>query len=413
MTRNPAMRWSLVFALMAFVSGSLALVALAQDDGTDEPTATEAVITSEAPMTPVDLTVYDTGEVQVAIEPTGDNGYCTICHNQPGETLRLEDGTLLNLYVAPELVASSVHGPSADSPGLGCLDCHGEDSFPHSGPPPADGRVNTINSNSMCTSCHEVHADELNMGLHAQAIANGNTAAAVCTDCHSAHHVQTAEFRPEIMAGVCADCHATVHDQWVISDHADIGPLGCATCHDYHAQTLRVGETTTDLCLNCHMDNLPDLFVHETHITAVQGSDNPVECADCHMVEGDSVDTALTISTEEGLANHSMLLDATPCNTCHTDLAASGEWDEILSARVSLAAPEDAEADETVDITLEGASEAGTAIIGNTPGDFRFAIQGLLLGLGLGVTFAIVFFTRGRSDAPANDRPNNEENTDA
>lgn len=399
MTHTLSRRLSLFFAVfagLALASGGLTWVVSAQDD---EPTPTGDR---------VDLNVYPTGDVEIAIEPTGDNGYCTICHNQPGRTLRLADGSLLNLYVAPELLASSVHGPSADGPGLGCLDCHGEDSFPHTGLPPADGRVYTIEANAMCTSCHEVHADELNMGLHAQAIANGNREAAVCTDCHGAHHIQTADFRPEIMAGVCADCHATAHDQWAVSAHADIGPLGCATCHDYHAQTLRVGDTTTDLCLNCHADNLPASFVHETHVTAAQGGDYPVECSDCHMVAGGAVDTAQFISTEPGLANHSMLLDATPCNTCHTALIESGEWEQILAVRLGADAPAATEAEaggagdtsaEAV-IDEEHAAEAAADAQSNT----RFALQGLLLGLGLGVTFTIVFVTRNnrRPPAPAN-----------
>ncbi len=405
MTRNLARSLSLFFAALALAFGGLTWIAYAQDD---EPAPTEEAMPESAEQ--VDLSVYPTGDIEISIEPTGENGYCTICHDQPGRTLRLQDGSLLNLYVSPGLLANSVHGPSEDGPGLGCLDCHGEDSFPHSGLPPADGRIYTIDANAMCTSCHEVHADELNMGMHAQAIANGNTQAAVCTDCHGAHHIQTADFRPEIMAGVCADCHETTHEQWSMSDHADIGPLGCSTCHDYHAQTLRIGETTTELCLNCHDDNLPQTFVHETHITAVQGGDYPVECSDCHMVEGDvtDVNSALLISTEPGVANHSMLLDATPCNTCHGELIESGQWDEILSTRVELEAP--AAGDEGEEAVVD--EEHGEVdVIEDRRGDTRFAIQGLLLGLGLGVTFSIVFITRNnrRSAASNDDMDENEE----
>ncbi|MEO0560954.1 MAG: hypothetical protein AAF125_02500 [Chloroflexota bacterium] len=391
MTRTLYTRLSLIVAVWAAILGSWTLLAAAQEDTPPDDMAASEV-TDEA--TSVDLTVYARGPVEVAIEPTGDNGYCTICHNQPGRQQRLADGTLLNLYVAPEMVASSVHGPSADQPGLGCLDCHGEDSFPHVGPPPTDGRVYTIDANSMCTSCHEAHADELETGMHAQAILAGNTAAAVCTDCHGAHHIQSAAFRPEIMAGVCADCHETTHDQWVISEHADIGQLGCATCHDYHQQTLRVGETTTDLCLNCHLNNLPDLFVHQTHVTEVQGSDYPVECADCHMTAGGTDATARLISIEPDLANHSMLLDTTPCNTCHTDLIASGQWEEILAQRVSASAALSSSDTAPEMVALEDDTDHSTAMAPGSP--TTFALQGLLLGLGLGVTFTIVFVTRDR-----------------
>ena len=390
MTRTLARRLSHLFAVLALTFGGLTWIAYAQDDdATEEPTA-------EAES--VDLSVYQTGDIDIAIEPTGENGYCTVCHNQPGRTLLLEDGSLLNLYVAPEMLASSVHGASEDSPGLGCLDCHGADSFPHDGLPPDDGRVYTIDANAMCTSCHEVHADELNLGAHAQAIANGNMEAAVCTDCHGAHHVQTAEFRPEMMSGVCADCHEVTHEQWSVSDHAEIGPLGCSTCHDYHSQDLRVGETTTDLCLNCHEDNLPESFVHDAHVTSTQGGEYPVECADCHMVEGGTVDTAQLISTEPDLANHSMLLDTTPCNTCHEEMIVSGEWEEILTTRLGVDVAEEVVTPDEVDHGAEVVN-----VVEDNRGSARFAIQGLLLGLGLGVTFTLVFITRNRHSAASNE----------
>lgn len=393
MTRQFARRLSLLLAALALTFSGLAWVALAQETEAESAPTEEAASPAMAEGETVNLNIYERGEVEIAIEPTGDNGYCTICHNQAGQSIRLADGTLLNLYVAPELLASSVHGPSEDSLGLGCLDCHGEDSFPHRGLPPADGRVYTLDSNAMCTACHEGYGEELSVGLHAQAIANGNLNAAVCTDCHGAHHIQSAEFRPEIMSGTCGDCHEETYDQWNISAHADMGPLGCATCHDYHAQTLRVGETTTDLCLNCHEDNLPELFVHQTHITAVQGSEHPVECADCHMIaEGHAEDGQMVDYTSDGIANHSMLLDATPCDTCHTDLQASGEWEQILAERVGLEAPL-----PTGDEDVEAAEAHGDEPTRDT--STRSAIQGLLLGLGLGVTFTIVFVTRNRAQS--------------
>jgi predicted CXXCH cytochrome family protein len=409
MTRNSARRLSHLFAALAVLFGGLTWVAYAQDEDpapTEEATAETMSESAER----VDLNVYPTGDIEIAIEPTGQNGYCTVCHNVPGKTMRLADGSLLNLYVAPEMLASSVHGPSADGPGLGCLDCHGEDSFPHDGLPPADGRIYTIDANAMCTSCHDGYADELHLGAHAQAIANGNTEAAVCTDCHGAHHVQTADFRPEIMSGVCADCHETTHEQWLVSDHADIGPLGCATCHDYHSQDLRIGETTTDLCLNCHEDNLPETFVHVTHVTEVQGSDYPVECSDCHMVEGGNTDSALLVSTEEGIANHSMLLDATPCNTCHGDLIESGQWDEILSTRIGMELPVVGEDQEAAELMVEAAEHEAAATMSD--GNTRFALQGLMLGLGLGITFTIVFVTRNNrreADTPVDEHDGNED----
>lgn len=353
----------------------LASAIIAQEDGDAEVTPT----VTEEPVSADNLALLDT-DIEVAIEPTGENGYCTICHDQPLRTTRLADGTLLNLYVNPEMIVGSVHGPTEDSPGLGCLDCHGEDAFPHSDPPPADGRVYTLDMVSLCTSCHVTQHEDLQMGLHQQAINDGNLQAAVCTDCHGAHHIQSAESFPDLVAGVCGDCHENTLVEWQMSPHADIGPLGCASCHNYHAQTLRVGETSTDLCLNCHGD-MPDFHAHEVHINI----ENPVECADCHMFREDT--TQLVSVIDAGSTGHSMLLEAAPCTTCHAELEASGEWAELISARYGVEASVEAVAPEVVAEDDHGDEEdAGT--------DNVAVLQGLLLGLGLGVTFTIVFVTR-------------------
>lgn len=371
--------------LITALFGWLALAASAQDDDpgdipTEEPTPDENILDTE---------------VEVAIEPTGDNGYCTICHNQPLRTLRLEDGSLLNLYVNPEMIVGSVHGPRDGSPGLGCLDCHGEDAFPHSEPPPQDGRVYTLDAVEMCTTCHVTQAEDLSMGLHAQAIDNGNLEAAVCTDCHGAHHIQSAENHPQLVAGVCGDCHETTLEEWQISPHADIGPLGCASCHDYHAQTLRAGDTSTELCLNCHNEMEP-IYIHDTHPI----EEGTVVCADCHMYTGDD-DTSPVSTLEMDSTGHTMMLDSRPCTSCHEQLAADG-------ALVSTAPDEADEADETDEIAdvvepeemiLTEGEDTTVAVdeVEATPAENSvFILQGLLVGLGLGITFTIVFVTRSQ-----------------
>jgi predicted CXXCH cytochrome family protein len=368
----------LLFGLTNLIVG----VVIAQDDDADVVTTPEvtaeatAEATEETTQTSLtDPSILET-EVNVAIEPTGENGYCTICHDQPLRTFRLLDGSVLNLYVNPAMIQASVHGPTEDSPGLGCLDCHGEDAFPHSDPPPASGRVYTLDSVSLCTGCHVQQGEELQSGLHAMAIADGNLEAAVCTDCHGAHHIQSAESFPELVAGVCGDCHQNTLTEWQISEHAELGPLGCATCHDYHAQTLRVGETTTDLCTNCHNEMEP-FYTHDVHLT----EDNPVPCESCHMVRPHDAETVSVL--EAPSTGHSMLLDTTPCTTCHAELVETGQWAQIISERydVDVAEPVDVAA---IPEETEAQEQSNSVLI----------LQGLLVGLGLGVTFTIVFVTR-------------------
>ena len=361
-----------VFLLLGLIC-VLASVALAQDDTTAEPESTPEAIT---PSSLTDQHILNT-EVTVAIEPTGDNGYCTICHNQPLRTVQLGDGSILNLYVNPAMIAASVHGPTDTNPGLGCLDCHGENAFPHTNTP-EDHRQFTLEMNNLCATCHVEQGEELNRGLHAQAIANGDTEAAVCTDCHEAHHIQSAENFPELVAGVCGDCHTNTLNEWQASPHSDIGPLGCATCHDYHSQTLRAGDTVSGLCTTCH-SQMPSIFAHDAHLTG----ENPIACESCHMFTGDHTQTTAISVLDLDNTGHTMNVSATPCTTCHSDLEESGEWAQIISTRFGVEVSTVPEANVEAATTEEENDDSGAA-----------TVRGLLVGLGLGVTFAVVFITR-------------------
>ena len=321
-----------------------------------------------------------------AIQPTGDNGYCALCHSQPWRTVTLRNGEMLNLYVSADLIDASVHGERSEAGALGCLDCHGQDAFPHSGPTPVDTRTYAIDSVAMCTECHTEQVTELESGLHNEAIMAGNLAAAVCTDCHGAHDVQPVSQFPQLVAGVCGDCHTTTLTEWRASAHVDIGPLGCGSCHSPHSQRIRIEGETDELCMNCHKD-MPVLFVHATHV----GTENEVGCVDCHMYTEPHVEQTAANGTPMS-TGHSMVLDATPCNACHEQLVASGDWERLIAdrqAEAAVATPE----------VVEQAAEAEAASTVET--SYVQLFQGLILGLGFGMTAAAVFIARGSRQADA------------
>jgi predicted CXXCH cytochrome family protein len=283
-------------------------------------------------------------------EPTGDNSYCSICHsNNPDRSVTLADGSSWNLYVDADGLANSVHGIHDEGLGLGCIDCHGEDAFPHNQPSPDGVRPYTIEANQNCYDCHETQADNLQDSLHNVAINNGNLAAAVCTDCHGAHDVESVFASDDLRAETCSDCHTSTHMEWQISAHNALSNLGCTSCHNPHAQTLRVGPTSSDLCINCHAE-MPNLDAHNIHIN----EDVAIDCVSCHMHPND-----------EGFSSHLMEVDIVPCITCHEGL----ESDAFPPA-------DGGEEDE--DTTNSADSDNGEIIVAQS--------LALLLGIGAGIT---------------------------
>lgn len=349
--------------LTLLMAGLMPFIVSAQDDEAPEPEPTEEVVVEE--------TTTSTTEAVVDGEVSGNNGFCVVCHNQPWQAVTLKDGTIQNLYVSPDMILNSVHGRGNPEGPLGCVDCHGEDVFPHNGPTPDDSRSYALSSVNMCQDCHQTEFEDLATGLHEQAIAAGNTQAAVCTDCHGAHDIQPASAHPELVAGVCGDCHISTLTEWRESPHVDIGPLGCASCHSPHSQQLRVGEDANTLCLNCH--NQPEnIYIHEIHQTEVYA----VNCTDCHMYVNPDAESTIVELMPTG---HTMELDTRPCNSCHEELEASGEWETIRTAEnITIVEP-----------VVEDHAEDNAS-----NDDLVRTIQGLIVGLGMGVTLAMVFIPR-------------------
>jgi formate-dependent nitrite reductase cytochrome c552 subunit len=345
-----------------------------------------AALAQEQPDTTPEVTVQSVPvqiEPVIAVQPTGDNGYCAVCHSQPWRAITLPYGTVLNLYVTPDMIAASVHGDSSTNGKLGCLDCHGNDSFPHNKPTPTDGRTYTLNAVAMCTRCHTQEGIDLASGLHEEAIARGNRKAAVCTDCHGAHEIQPAENQPQLVAGVCGDCHTETLTQWQSSAHVTIGPLGCATCHSQHSQRMRISGNSDATCRNCHT-TIPELYVHSTHLI----SDAGVSCLDCHMFPETQLTTVS--GSPVALPNHTMLMDTTPCTTCHQELVDTGKWQQLTGLNSQISAERDALRAQLTQL------ENNQTALPQDDGGLTRILQGLLVGLGLGITLAVVFFSRGR-----------------
>jgi hypothetical protein len=337
----------------------LALPVAAQEEATAEP----PIVVTEQP-----TTTTTTGQ------PTGDNGYCVVCHTETWRMATLPDGVSINLYVT--------HGDET-TPALGCLDCHGADAFPHNQAQPSDHREYTLRAVSMCTTCHTQEGTDLSTGLHQQAIDGGNRNAAVCTDCHGEHDVQN---QPRLVADVCGACHLNTWSEWGSSAHLDIGPLGCATCHAPHSQKMRVESADpNEMCLNCHKpDDVQQQYVHSVHPVESEA----VDCITCHMsTHHDQLDSVAAADQSTG---HSMFVETLACVTCHENLVSTGQWTELQGGV-------DERLLEQRDDLQQRVQELEAAHATTEQSDPLIpTLQGLLVGVGFGITLAAVFFTRGQ-----------------
>jgi hypothetical protein len=152
----------------------------------------------------------------------------------------------------------------------------------------------------------------------------------------------------------------------------------------------------TELCENCHNPTndptIDDIFVHEQHLN----SDYEVTCADCHMFRTPGLQVSLVGA---GPTGHTMKVDTVPCNTCHEELEESGVWAD-LTRQVDETLVEQRDTLQAQVNELQTELQEREAAPEQSP-SFVQLIQGLIIGLGVGITVAIVLLqrlSRGRKD---------------
>ena len=274
---------------------------------------------------------------------------CLECHGQPGTTMTLENGDVLDLYVPAEAHASSVHGQM----GYACVQCHttvGE--YPHPAWTAANSRDVTLKlSEETCKRCHQSQYELAQDSVHAWGQTFGNRDAAVCVDCHTAHDVrrindsashQILQDARQWIPTTCARCHSEIYYKYEESVHGSAlteGNPDVPTCIDCHGVHNIENPTTTffrlnspQICAKCHTDpsimdkygistNVLDTYVADFHGTTVavfekQSPDADVNkpvCFDCHGVHNISrVD-----DPQAGLQMQENILAR--CQVCHPD----------------------------------------------------------------------------------------------
>jgi len=274
---------------------------------------------------------------------------CLECHGQPGLTLPLENGDLLELYINPADFNNSIHGRL----GYACVQCHrtvGE--YPHPPYISSDLRAASLDLYQACRGCHEQQYALAQDSVHSRALAEGKREAAICTDCHTAHAVRplkdqaTGELLTDAHAWIpqtCAQCHSAIYEKYKESVHGsallEAGNPDVPTCIDCHGVHNIEDPTVASfrlkspqICARCHTDEermakyglsteVLNTYVADFHGTTVtlfekispDAETNKPVCYDCHGIH----DIKATDDPEKGLQVKENLLIR--CQFCHPD----------------------------------------------------------------------------------------------
>ncbi|MBI1940333.1 MAG: cytochrome c3 family protein [Acidobacteria bacterium] len=168
---------------------------------------------------------------------------------------------------------TSVHGKrlkQGDTKVAACVDCHSV----HDILPATDTRspVHPVQLAATCARCHanEEHMRGYNIptdqvasyekSVHAEILAQGDTAAPTCATCHGNHGATPPGVSS--VANVCGTCHVFFQQLFTKSPHqpafAAMGLPGCVQCHSNHAivkpsdDWVGVGQDST--CVACHSE---------------------------------------------------------------------------------------------------------------------------------------------------------------
>lgn len=235
------------------------------------------------------------------------NARCLRCHNDEEEkTITRPDGTVVNIFIARDDFARSVHGKHL------CTDCHRNiEELPHEEPLPL---------HVSCVECHESNfaeqqgsedpkykrldvvvkqIDRYMHSVHARpGTKDSSKINATCYDCHDAHNIGPAGSPARAEARLknpvaCGKCHekqqtayvASVHGKEVLEKQNSKAAV-CSDCHTSHTIDVTKADDTklviTQQCGNCHDDE------YATYMGTYHGQVNRLgytytaKCFDCH-----------------------------------------------------------------------------------------------------------------------------------
>ncbi len=166
-----------------------------------------------------------------------------------------------------------------------CTDCHNSHDIRAASD--TQSSIFKINIPQTCGKCHQAEADQFNRSIHGVALARGVSRAPVCTDCHGIHNIkmpfdQTAAAPSSALAtDTCAKCHEGV----TLTQEFGVASGRVSSYKDsYHGLASRLGSKVVANCASCH--GVHNILPSSDPRSMISAGNLPQTCGQCHVGAG-------------------------------------------------------------------------------------------------------------------------------
>lgn len=166
-----------------------------------------------------------------------------------------------------------------------CTDCHNS----HDILPASDSRspIAKVNIPQTCSKCHQAESAEFIQSVHGQAVIRGVSRSPVCTDCHGIHGITSpveqasANASATVATETCAGCHEGVA---LTREFGVAGQRVSSYRDSYHGLASRMGSQVVANCASCH--GVHNILPSSDPRSMISANNLPQTCGQCHIGAG-------------------------------------------------------------------------------------------------------------------------------
>ena len=209
---------------------------------------------------------------------------CGACHSNPALVARYR----IPIARPLEAYQASVHARAmrqGKTQAAVCSDCHGNHLILAAGDPAA--KIYWGNVPATCGVCHQRVFAEYKESVHGRAVAEGLRDAPVCTDCHGEHDILGPDQPNSVISAArlsfatCGRCHGDERLARKFGFPADRLP---SYADSYHGLAARSGALTVANCASCH--GVHNILPSTDPRSPVHKANLAATCGKCHLDAG-------------------------------------------------------------------------------------------------------------------------------